>query len=336
MGTNTLDANILATMTADERAAVEGQDEDEINAAAGAADDDADDADDGKQSAAAAGDGDDEGDAEPAVDAAAKADAAPAAAAAESPAAPVAPATATSATSAAQPPFRFELPADYEERAAAVKSSRAAAFAQLKEGEITPEELQERLSSIDEEQSALNDLRVQHNVAKASTEQFYEMQRRATIEAVFDRANTPDGGGIDYRTDAAKVRDLDLFVKALASDEANNDKPLVWFFDEAHRRVLALHGGATAPAPAPAPTPAPAAKKTDAQIKAEAAAARVVDRSETAPKSLAHVPGGDGVGDVGGEFDDVMSLDGEEFEAAIQKMARTNPDRFRRFQSESQ
>lgn len=327
MVTKSLDANILATMTDDERAAIEAPD-DEIDAAAADAatdtDDDADDADDGKQ--AAADDADDDAaddDAAPPIEAAA--DAAPVA-----PVAPVAPARATSATSAAQPPFQFNLPADYEERAAAVKASRAEAFAQLKEGEISPEELQEKLSAIDEEQSALNDLRVQHNVAKASTEQFYEMQRRATVESVFDRANTPEGGGIDYRTDEAKVRDLDLFVKALASDEANNDKPLVWFFDEAHRRVLALHGSA------PKPAAAPVAKKTDAQIKAEAAAARAVERGDAVPKSLAHVPGGDGVGDVGGEFDDVMSLDGEEFEAAIQKMARTNPDRFRRFQSESQ
>ena len=52
-------------------------------------------------------------------------------------------------------------------------------------------------------------------------------------------------------SDAAKVRDLDLFVKALASDEANNEKPLVWFFDEAHRRVLALHGSTATPTPAP-------------------------------------------------------------------------------------
>ena len=40
--------------------------------------------------------------------------------------------------------------------------------------------------------------------------------------------------------------------------------------------------------------------------------------------------------DVGGEFADVMELEGMAFEDAIARMAKTQPERFARFQSQTQ
>ncbi len=42
--------------------------------------------------------------------------------------------------------------------------------------------------------------------------------------------------------DTGKQADLDMFVKSLANDAKNGDKPAEWFLVEAHKRVKALHG----------------------------------------------------------------------------------------------
>ena len=150
----------------------------------------------------------------------------------------------------------------------------------------------------------------------------------AAVNRMFAEAAKPEAGGVDYRKDEAKMRDLDTFVKALAADDANADKPLGWFLDEAHRRVKVLHNIAPA-------APAPAVPKTPAEIKAAAAAARKPDLSGSTP-DLSQVPGGSDSSDVGGEFADIDSLDGQAFEDAIRRMAKSQPERFARYSSGAQ
>ena len=68
-----------------------------------------------------------------------------------------------------------------------------------------------------------------------------------SVTVLSDEA-TPSG-----QLDLEQARaDLAAAEAALAADEANADKPLAWFLDEAHRRVKVLHGAADTPAPAPA------------------------------------------------------------------------------------
>jgi len=131
--------------------------------------------------------------------------------------------------------------------------------------------------------------------------------------------------GIDYNKDPARAADLDTFVKALANNDTNSDKPMSWFLIEAHKRVKALHGDVAAPAPTPAPAPAP----TAAQAIAAAAAARKPDAS-AAPKTLAQVPGGDGPGDIAGEFAGLDNLEGDALEDAIARMSPAMREKYSR------
>ena len=311
----TLDKDLLATMTPEEQAAIAGADPDEIASlkavAAGSADTTNDDDDDGA---------DDDGADDGADDAAPAPAAAPAAAApAPAPAAAPAPAPAPAAADDAPQPFvyRFQAPADFEEQVAANRQAREAVFADLKAGEISVDELPAKLAELDEQARRLDGIRLQAEIAQNQAQQAAEASKAAAVERLFSEAARPENGAIDYRADAKAQKDLDLFVRALAADDANEDKPLKWFLDEAHRRVRALRGDTPAPPPPPPP-------KADT---------RRTPPLDAVPQSLANVPGGDATGDVGGEFDDILSLDGEAYEDAIAGMARRDPARFARFQA---
>jgi hypothetical protein len=49
-----------------------------------------------------------------------------------------------------------------------------------------------------------------------------------------------------------------------------------------------------------------------------------------APKTIAHIPGGDGPGDVGGEFAHLDALDGNDLESAIAKMSPAQREKYSR------
>lgn len=330
----TLDAHLLDLMEPEERAALLDADPAEIEALKQVA---------GTQSDPAEGDDDDDGAAgkAPPVDGAAAAPAsAPAPAAADHPAAAAAAAAAPAPASAeaapahaatpqpAPPPpaYQFELPADHAERVEANKAAQLALYDRYKDGEMSVEELQAEQRKLDDERDELRSLQVRADVAADMQRQSADAVRLAAVNSLFERTASV----IDYRKDEAARAQLDRAVKLLASDEANENQPLQWFLDEGHRMVQALRGVAASPAPAAA-SPA-----SSAAAVAAAAAARRPDVAAAAAASVAHVPGGSGPGDVGSEFDDIMSLDGEAFEDAIASMARTNPSRFARFQSERQ
>ena len=133
-------------------------------------------------------------------------------------------------------------------------------------------------------------------------------------------------GGIDYRKDTEKWSDLDGFVRSLAARTEHAHQSMDWFLVEAHKRVLALHGMS-------------AAKTSDAESSAEAKPVmkamdrKPIDRKpplDIAPKTLAMVPGGEGPGDVDGEFADVLALEGLAYEQAIARMSPTERERFLR------
>lgn len=214
--------------------------------------------------------------------------------------------------------YRYTLPDDYEARAEANRAAQLALYEKYKEGDMPIEELQAEQARLTAERDELLTHKMRADIAADMQRQSQEAARDAAVNALFDRTKA----AIDYRKDEGAMRQLDRAVKLLAADEANGDKPLDWFLDEAHRMVQAMRGVVAAPAP-----------KQDA-VKA-AAAARKPDLS-AAPKTLAQAPAAGGAGDVGSEFDDIMNLDGEAFEDALANMARTNPQRFARFQAGGQ
>lgn len=366
--TVSLDKDLLETMTPEERAEIEGAEDSERAslAATGAEkdpqhtagnvaapdkpgdedDEDDDDDADAEGTAAAAADAPAEGAAAapapaPAADASTPAEGDQAAAAAPAPA-PTAPAASDAqatpsaddplplgAARAPAPVYTYELPADFDERMAGVRTAQETLLDRFESGELTREELRTEQENLAEQRRELDSMRNRAEVAADMNQQAQANARDQLVGALFDAAAKPEHGGIDYRKDKAKLDDLDLFVKRLAADDANADKPLEWFLNEAHKRVRVLHG--VAPAPAPVPAPAPAATKTAAQIKAEAAAARKPNIPNDV--DLSALPGGSDASDVDGEFSDIYALEGDAYEDAIAKMARTQPERFARFQS---
>ena len=293
---STFDADALATLTDEERAAIQSDDEDEGAAAAVAADEpDADaEGDDGDGD----DDGDDDGDAQ----------------GADAPAAPdPAPAAAPTPTTG----YQAALPADYDDKVKAVADREAELKRAFRAGELEFDEFETRRDELQREREGLTIARAKAEIASEMQAQTAETQWRTTVERFLDTS----AAALDYRKDSEAMADLDGFVKVLAGREANARQPMEWFLAEAHKRVMALRGS---PAAAAAPVPAPAVDR-----KAEAAAARK-PRLDEVPATLAQVPGGDGPGDIGGEFADVLSLDGLEYEAAIARMTPAQRERFAR------
>lgn len=319
----------VETLKAVAAAAEAGDDDDED-------DDDKDGAEDGKANASSGSEAAGEGDGEGAADAAA-ADAGeqvPAAQAESGDAGsqdgePVDTAAALAENDAAlEPVYVAPLPEDFQQRLDKVNADREDAAKQFQAGEIEFEEYRKKTADIEAEARKLEGIQLKHDVAVDMANQQRERAWNAAVNKLADLAKAD---GIDYRADKGKQADLDAFLKVLGSNPDNNDKPASWFLTEANRRVMALHGITPKKAEAK-PAAAAAVEKPD--LKKAAAATRKPNLSG-APQTLANVPGGDGPGDVGEEFADLDRLNGEALEAAIAKMARTDPAAYQRYMAGS-
>ena len=185
---------------------------------------------------------------------------------------------------------------------------------QFRSGEIEFDEFEAQRSTLLTEREALTIARTKAEISQEMTAQTAEQQWRSTVNTFLDA--TTLAGGPNYRTDAEKMGDLDLFVKTLAARPELANKPAEWFLAEADRRVRALHGLTTPEPPRADPV-------------ADATARRRVDPS-AAPRTLAQVPGSDGPGDVGSEFADVDALEGDALESAISRMTPAQREKFAR------
>lgn len=316
-----IDADTLATLTPEEIAAIRDEPSEAELAALQAIADGADDDDDDD------GDGDDTAAAPAAAPAPAPAAAAPAQAADDGAAAAAAPAAQAPAPAAAapesapefKPQYVAELPEDFDARKAANATAEAEAYAKFEAGDLDAAGLRTALTEASTERTALDRLQTKYEIAQEQREQNTTQAWQNTVNGFV--ANVAKNEGIDYNKDPARADDLDTFVKALAKNDANADKPMSWFLTEAHKRVKALYGDVAAPATASAPTAA--------QAIAAAAAARKPDAS-AAPKTLAQVPGGDGPGDIAGEFAGLDNLEGDALEDAIARMSPAMREKYSR------
>lgn len=202
------------------------------------------------------------------------------------------------------PRYQVSLPDDFDAQVGAVNDELAATNEKFRSGEIEFADFQSELSRINAKRDELSALKIKVDLAQEMNEQAAQQEWAMTVNRFMRDAKKTEG--IDYRADEAKNRDLDLFVKAIAGDPANQDKPLRWFLAEAHAMVKAKHGIASAP------------KATDKKPDVKLAGRKPPLAS--VPKTLAEVPGGDGPGDVAGEFSDLDGLEGLELEDAIAKM----------------
>lgn len=299
--------HLLSTLEPEEREAMLLEvDDNKTDLRAGPADDDGPDADD---------DGDGFADGTPPVEGK-PAETPPAAEV--TPPAGAAPAAAAVVEAPADEPealptgYVAKLPADFEEQKAQVASDSADALARFKAGDISLEEWQVESAQIADRNAALLMLKAKAEISEEWAQQNAAREWQSAIAATFKEAKAD---GIDYQADHAMRSDLDTFVKALAAKDENADKSMRWFLDEGHKRVLALHGiaAATPAAGDPTPKPTPTSRKPPL---------------DAVPQTLAQVPGGDGPGDIAGEFADVDRLVGDPFDDAIRRMSPAERERY--------
>lgn len=208
--------------------------------------------------------------------------------------------------------YRAALPEGFADQVSGIEAESEALAEKFKAGDIDFDEYRASMSGLDTRRDALAAAKLKAEISAEMEQQHAEQQWQDAVNALVGRAASEDK--VDYRKDAAKQRDLDTFVRALAADEGNASRPMRWFLDEAHKRVKALHGVASAPAAVDPAKPAGSRRPNLAAV----------------PKTLANVPGGDGPGDIGDEFSGVDGMDGLDLEAAIAKMSPAQREKFAR------
>jgi hypothetical protein len=202
------------------------------------------------------------------------------------------------------PIYDAKLPDNFQEQVDGLKTERTDLKAAYKNGDIDFDEYEEKREALDDRNRELD-----RAITKAEIAQDINVQsnKNSWADTVYNFATeTAKNEGIDYRKDAAKQADLDLFIKALAAKDENADKPMDWFLQQAHAKVKALHGIET--------------KKPDNKQDAKR------DRKppvESIPKTLANVIGGDDATEIDGKYSDLDKMDGLELETAL---ARMSPD----------
>ncbi len=201
---------------------------------------------------------------------------------------------------ATKPVYRATLPADYAEQVQALTDQDAALADKFRAGELDFDEFRTQSAELNARRYELSMQKVKAEISQEMSAQTAEATWQETIDTFMDATKKDEG--VDYRTDAAKQKDLDRYVKALAADDDNADKPMAWFLEEAHRIVRFKHN-----------IQAPA--KTQTSTKRPAPLSQV-------PKTLAGVPGTDGPGDVGGdEFQDIDRMEGMDLEEAVARLS---------------
>ncbi len=306
---NGIDKDLLDTLTPEERAAIEDQEfsPEELAAMKGiAADGDPDGDDDGDDDQQPEKKTDENPEVKPAVAAE------PAVKTTEA----ANPAPDQASESVVAPTYNAQLPADYDEQVAALKSETRALAEKFKAGELEFDDYQTQLDQLNERRDQLAEIRLKASISEEMKEQTQEQLWNSTVNKFV--TTTARVEGIDYAKDTEKQADLDTFVKTLASNPKNADKNFDWFLTEAHKRVKALHG-ITDKKEDPSDPP----KKDDPPAKPTRK-----PPLEAAPKTLAHVPGSDGPGDVGGEFADLDALEGMELEQALAKLSPAQRERY--------
>lgn len=298
--TISLDEHHASTLSDEELAAINGddlsdEDRDLLQSVAGDGEDDDEPADE------VATDDDQDGDADPETIAAANADSA----AAPPPA------------SERQPAASYQaavLPADFQEQISATHTAQSDLLQRFQEGDLEVSEYVAELSKITELRDALMAAKIKAEISHEMEEQASAREWQQAVHRFLDRVAKSEQ--VDYRTDAARARDLDTFVKVLANDPENAQQNSEWFLQEAHKLVNARRG--TVPAtgnenPKTNERPAP----RNPNLKA-------------IPKTLANVPGSDGPGDVSDEFWAIDSLDGMDLETAIARMTPAQREKYAR------
>jgi len=135
------------------------------------------------------------------------------------------------------PVYEAAAPADLDRRTAALADAESELKRAFRSGELEFDDFEEQRAQLLREREGLTIARAKVEIASEMQAQTAERQWRGAVDKFLDRV-TDD---IDYRRDPGAMRDLDTLVKDLAGRPENAQRPMTWFLQEAHRRVLAMH-----------------------------------------------------------------------------------------------
>lgn len=213
--------------------------------------------------------------------------------------------------------YSADLPEDYDAQVKANKEAVAALRKRFNDGAVEAAEYEAQLDALHDKRSELERIKTRAEISEEMAQQSRHNAWISTIHAfAADAASKPEMGLVDYAKDMDKQADLDVFVKALAGIKGNENKPMRWFLEEAHKRVLALHGIA------PAQSTPPAQDKKPQQATRKADASKVV-------QGLAEVPGGASDADPSSdEFADLDKLTGLDYERALSALPEDKRRRY--------
>lgn len=185
---------------------------------------------------------------------------------------------------------------DFDNKIAELTSKEDELSNKFDEGEITQREFRQQVRELDKQRADLENQQREFERSQAIAEQKWHWEVDRFMEDAKDKM------GIDYRGNAMLNAALDTAVKQLANDEANNDKPGVWFLNEAHKKVSELLGKSATPPPKD-------------PLK-DAVDGRKPDLSKV-PKVLADVPAAQNDQPGASKFDKLDKLTGMDLERAL-------------------
>jgi len=151
----------------------------------------------------------------------------------------------TAADPAPTPVYEAAVPADLDQRTAALADAEAELKRAFRSGELEFDDFEEQRAQLLREREGLTIARAKAEIATEMQAQGAERQWRSTV----DKFLTQVTDDIDYRRDPGAMRDLDALVKDLAGRPENAQRSMTWFLQEAHRRVLAMHDDTLTAAP---------------------------------------------------------------------------------------
>jgi len=140
--------------------------------------------------------------------------------------------------------FKAELPEDHAQKMESISNDLIAIGRSFQDGDLTWDEYQHKLRETTAVREALVEESILSKISermKVQAEADKAANATASWESTVGKFIDAKPDGVDYKGDEAKNRDLNVYVKALASDTDNADKDFDWFLKEAHALVKAKH-----------------------------------------------------------------------------------------------
>jgi hypothetical protein len=208
-----------------------------------------------------------------------------------------------------EPRYKPESVADYDDKMAALDDQKKDLRKRFNYGDIDIEEYESERDQIEKSARELHDAKLKSDIATEQAQQSSQQKWEWTQEQFFSKKENQI-----YKDSEILGSAFNTAVKALGSDEANKDRSMSWFLEEANRQVRALMGQQ--------PT------QTGDQDKSKSKPGKKAKTAEI-PPNLGDMPAADQA-DVGKE-DEFAHLDKLSGTALERELAKLGPEAERRY-----